>query len=162
VIVTRQKFWKGWVVCGPSLLALVFCLCTLAARADDGSIMSADEAWQRAEAGELTIIDVRTESEWDETGIPPDAKRASLFYAYGLPNIDFVDEVRDATGGDYEQPVALICAAGVRSALARALLEADGFVQVYDIGEGMLGSGDGPGWLARGLPVEDCGDCTLP
>jgi len=58
--------------------------------------------------------------------------------------------------------VALICAAGVRSSVARVLLEAEGFEHVLDIGEGMLGSGNGPGWLARGLPVEDCGDCAAP
>lgn len=110
--------------------------------------------------GDLLIIDIRTESEWRETGIPAGAGRASLFLAYGLPNLSFVEEIKALTGDDLSRPIALICAAGVRSAIADVLLDAEGFQHVYDIGEGMLGSGDGPGWLATGLPIEACGDCT--
>lgn len=32
-------------------------------------------------------------------------------------------------------------------------LRAAGFTQIIDVPEGMLGSGAGPGWLKRGLPV---------
>jgi rhodanese-related sulfurtransferase len=34
-----------------------------------------------------------------------------------------------------------------------------GFTQVYNIKEGMMGSSAGPGWIARGLPLEACGGC---
>jgi rhodanese-related sulfurtransferase len=34
-----------------------------------------------------------------------------------------------------------------------------GFTQVYNIDEGMVGSSAGPGWIARGLPVEACQRC---
>ncbi len=128
----------------------------------ESTIISAQQAWEQAEAGELLIIDIRTEEEWGDTGIPAGARRASLFYAYGIPNIDFISEVRQAAGDDASHPIALICAAGVRSSIGRALLEADGFDNVVDVGEGMLGSGDGPGWLARDLPIDHCGECTAP
>jgi len=36
---------------------------------------------------------------------------------------------------------------------ARRLLAAAGLHHAFDVGEGMLGQGDAPGWLARGLPV---------
>ncbi|MDP2795785.1 MAG: hypothetical protein Q8O25_17150 [Sulfurisoma sp.] len=35
-------------------------------------------------------------------------------------------------------------------------LEAQGFTQVFNIKEGMVGSAAGPGWIRRGLPVEPC------
>jgi len=124
--------------------------------------MSAQEAWQRSTAGELVLIDIRSVGEWRETGIPEGARRVSMFSSYGFPNVDFLDEIADVTGGETTQPVALICAGGVRSSLARSMLEAEGFAEVYDVAEGMLGSSDGPGWLARGLPIEDCGACAPP
>ncbi len=150
----------GWAVRGPSLaFALVFFVIAPAYAEGDG-LLSAPDAWQQSGQGELLIVDIRTESEWRETGIPEGAGRASLFLAYGLPNLDFVEEVTALAGGDRSRPIALICAAGVRSAIAHVLLEGEGFEQIYDIGEGMVGSGDGPGWLARDLPVENCGECT--
>ncbi len=150
----------GWAVRGPSLVFLLALLAALPAHAEDNGLLSAPDAWQQSGEGALLIIDIRTESEWRETGIPEGAGRSSLFLAYGLPNLDFVDEVTALTDGDRSRPIALICAAGVRSAIAHLLLESEGFEHIYDIGEGMAGSGDGPGWIARGLPVEDCGACT--
>ena len=152
-------FW-GWAVRGPSLVFVLAIVLAVPAFGEDSSLLSAPDAWQQASDGNLLIIDIRTESEWRETGIPEGAGRSSLFLAYGLPNLDFVDEVTTLADGDRSRPIALICAAGVRSAVAHVLLEAEGFHHIYDIGEGMVGSGDGPGWLARGLPVESCGDCT--
>jgi len=37
--------------------------------------------------------------------------------------------------------------------------KAQGFTQVYNVKEGMVGSTAGPGWLKRGLPVERCAQC---
>ena len=156
------KTLRGWVAIGPSLFCVLVVAYATAAWAADSDIISAPQAWQRVEAGELIVIDIRTEDEWRETGIPAGAHRASLFYAYGLPNLSFISEVRETAGGNMSHPIALICAAGVRSSVGRVLLEAEGFDHVFDVGEGMLGSGDGPGWLARGLPVDDCGDCAAP
>jgi rhodanese-related sulfurtransferase len=162
MVKSRPTIWRGWVDAGPSLLFALALAWALPLSAADGDMVSAEEAWRRAEAGDLVIVDIRTQAEWRKTGIPQGARRASFVYAYGLPNFDFVGEVRGALGDDPTRTVALICAAGVRSSVARVLLEAEGFEHVLDIGEGMLGSGNGPGWLARGLPVEDCGDCAAP
>ena len=66
---------------------------------------------------------------------------------------DFTDALRAEIVGREDVPVALICARGVRSArLSQRLAEA-GFTNIIDVPEGMLGSGAGPGWLKRGLPV---------
>ena len=66
-----------------------------------------------------------------------------------------VQDVQRALGGNPDQPIALICATGKRSAFAREMLAQAGFTNVYDISEGLLGGPNGPGWLARDLPTED-------
>jgi rhodanese-related sulfurtransferase len=38
-------------------------------------------------------------------------------------------------------------------------LQEMGFSRVYNVKEGMAGSGAGPGWVRRGLPVERCQTC---
>lgn len=153
---------KGWVMIGPSLLFVILLSFSLSqvALSEDAGLMTPETAWQKAENGELLIIDIRTQDEWDETGIAPDAALVSLYSDWGIPNLEFVTEILAALDGDKDKPFALICAGGVRTAFAADLLRDRGFSQVFDIGEGMLGSGDGPGWLARGLPTRECSDCT--
>jgi rhodanese-related sulfurtransferase len=65
----------------------------------------------------------------------------------------------DTLGEGRNRPIALICARGNRSSLASSALAEAGYTQVYNIREGMLGSPDGPGWLARGLPTDPCSTC---
>lgn len=55
--------------------------------------------------------------------------------------------------------MAVICRTGRRSAAAERLLERNGFSHVYNVVEGMAGSSAGPGWLARGLPIEPSPTC---
>lgn len=111
-----------------------------------GRRLNAAEAFRRAEAGEILLLDIRTPEEWARTGSPAPAHRLDM------RRKDFLAALSDLAGGDPARPIALICATGGRSArLARALEQA-GFSQVFDVAEGMLGSSAGPGWIARGLP----------
>ncbi len=137
----------------PILSALLIAL-PLALAAEDG-VMPAEEASAQAASGALTIIDVRTPGEWRETGIPEGAARVPLNHPGGIEA--FLEAVGAAVQGDKDRPIAFICAAGGRSSAAQRLAREAGFIQVSDIGEGMLGSRAGAGWLARGLPTEDCG-----
>jgi rhodanese-related sulfurtransferase len=140
-----------------ALIAFLFA-CALAASptlAADGMI-SADEAAARAAEGELTIIDVRSPREWRDTGVPEGAKTVTIHHSGGMEG--FLADVTAAVNGDKDRPIAFICAAGGRSSRAQSLAREAGFTEVADIDEGMLGSGSGPGWIARGLPTEPC-DC---
>lgn len=104
-------------------------------------------AHQQAIAGDIVLIDIRRPDEWERTGSGEGANRLDM------RREDFVDALLRLTGGNADKPVALICARGVRSArLSNQLAEA-GFSNIIDVPEGMLGSGAGPGWLKRGLPV---------
>lgn len=109
--------------------------------------LSPQQAHEAAVSGEVLLIDIRRPDEWARTGVgegavPIDMRRQ-----------DFEDALTLAVEGDTAQPVALICARGVRSRRMSVRLVAAGFTQVIDVPEGMLGSGAGPGWLKRGLPV---------
>lgn len=119
--------------------------------------ISAPEAWNRAQDGGMTIVDVRTPREWRRTGVAVGAWEISMQQPRGVDG--FVDEVLAAVDGDRSAPVGLICRTGNRSGQMRRVLLNQGFEQVYNISEGMAGSRAGPGWLRRDLPVEACERC---
>lgn len=104
-------------------------------------------AHEQAVAGDITLIDIRRPDEWDRTGSGAGAQRLDM------RRKDFVDALLEITNGKTDEPVALICARGVRSARLSNQLEQAGFTHIIDVPEGMLGSGAGPGWIKRGLPV---------
>jgi len=139
-----------------TLLFAVFCLVPLMVHAE---VLTPDEAKERAERGELTIIDIRLPGEWAQTGVPEGALAISLQDQSLQPRAGFVADVLHALGGNPSQPIALICARGHRSAYAQQLLTQEGFAQVHDIREGMLGGEFGPGWLRRELATEPCTTC---
>lgn len=139
----------------PRRLVLVLPLAVLAAGsaytlmqpAQADTTLDAETAYQRVQAGDLLLIDIRQPQEWAETGSPAGAQRLDL------RSPDFVDQLTALAGGDTTRPIALICASGGRSARTAQTLTEAGFTTVLDVSEGMLGSSAGPGWLARGLPV---------
>ena len=138
------------------LLAFIFAFLPGPAAAGGGVIL-ADEGFVRAQAGELTIIDVRSPAEWRQTGVAVGARRATIHDPRGW--VGFLAEVEAIVGEDRNKPIAMICARGGRSAATTAYLREQGFTSVFNIGEGMLGGDGKPGWIARGLPVEPCDDC---
>ena len=129
-------------------LVLFFLAATLAApaQASDG-ILTAAEAHRAAQAGEILLVDIRRPDEWRRTGIAEGA------LPLDMRRPDFVAQLDQAVGGDRSRPVALICAAGVRTARVATALRRMGFSDLHDVSEGMTGSRAGPGWLRAGLPV---------
>ena len=127
------------------------------ARYTAGEVIAADQAMQLAASGEIVVVDVRSSQEWQQTGVPAGARLVTIHQPDGL--IGFIDAMGDALGENRSRPIALICAQGNRSSVASSALAQAGYTQVYNIREGMFGSPDGPGWLARGLPTDSCGTC---
>ncbi|WP_227284985.1 MULTISPECIES: rhodanese-like domain-containing protein [Paracoccaceae] len=112
-----------------------------------GGTLNAADAHRLVAAGALTLVDIRRPDEWSATGSPEGAIRLDMRRA------DFIEALAGHVRGARDTPIAVICARGVRSArLSNRLAEA-GFTGIIDIPEGMLGTSAGPGWLARGLPV---------
>lgn len=140
--------------------AVVTLLSAAACSPDSGPTLSAPAAHARAQAGTLTLIDIRRPDEWRQTGVAEDALRVNMEHPKGIAG--FVGQVAAEVEGDTGAPIGLICRTGNRSRqMQRALREA-GFTEVYNVEEGMAGSRAGPGWAARGLPVEPVGADDLP
>ncbi|KUJ85545.1 hypothetical protein AVO45_00670 [Ruegeria marisrubri] len=113
----------------------------------DGTKLSASEAHERAVAGALLLIDIRTPREWQATGIGEGA------HPIDMRRSDFVEALTALAGPDRNREIGVICARGVRSARMSIELARAGFTKIVDVPEGMLGSRAGPGWLKSGLPV---------
>jgi rhodanese-related sulfurtransferase len=143
----------------PFMPAILFSLCAAfvlaasAALAAVGPTLSAPEALEKSRAGEVTLIDIRTPREWRQTGVAEGALRIDM------TRRTFVQEILEAVGGDKDAPIAIICRTGNRTTFTQKALRERGFSNVYNVKEGMAGSGAGPGWLRRGLPVEACSSC---
>ena len=115
--------------------------------AHDHQRLTPTAAFTAAQAGEVTLVDIRTPREWRQTGVPVGA------VAIDMRRDDFLQALGRAVAGDLTAPVALICARGVRSVRMTRVLEAAGYTAILDVPEGMLGSASGPGWIAGNLPV---------
>ncbi len=124
---------------------------------DSGPTLAAPEAYAQAQAGKLTLIDIRRPDEWRQTGVAKDALQINMAHPQGTAG--FVQQVAAELGGDRNAPIGLICRTGSRTTQMQQVLSAAGFTQVYNIREGMAGSAAGPGWIARGLPLQACDRC---
>ncbi len=118
---------------------------------DRDSILSAPDAYAMVQSGQLTLIDVQRPDEWKNTGVAKGALHIDMSSTQG--EAGFVRQVSDKVQGDKNAAIGLISQAGNRSENARQTLHTAGFTHVYNIKEGMRGSSAGPGWIARGLPV---------
>lgn len=112
-----------------------------------GGALDAEAAYRMAAAGDVILVDIRRPDEWAATGRPAGS------VGLDMRGDSFADDLERLAGGR-DAPVALICARGVRSARLANRLAEQGFGNVVDVPEGMLGSPAGPGWLARGLPLD--------
>lgn len=134
------------------LLALAL-LAVAAPAAAQAPVIDAPSARDLPASGGL-LVDIRTPAEVAATGRPKGAIAVPLQGDDRAFSPSFAADVRAAAGPDPQRPVALIDADGRRALFAAKLLASQGMTQVLVVGEGMLGSNLGPGWLKRGLPVE--------
>ena len=116
--------------------------------APDGQL-EAHEAHAQAKAGDIVLVDIRRPGEWKASGVPA-SSYAITMHQNGT---NFVRQLLAATGGDPNKPVALICATGSRSSWLQPRLQKAGFTNVMNVGEGLMGSRFGSGWLKKGLPI---------
>ncbi|MDP3420494.1 MAG: rhodanese-like domain-containing protein [Thiobacillus sp.] len=124
---------------------------------ESGPTLTAPEAFEKHQNGQLTLIDIRRPDEWRKTGVADGALRINMVHPQGASG--FVQQVSAELDGQRDTPIGLICRTGNRTTHMQKALREAGFTQVYNIKEGMVGSGAGPGWVARGLPVEPCKTC---
>ncbi|HEX6383926.1 MAG TPA: MBL fold metallo-hydrolase [Anaerolineae bacterium] len=97
--------------------------------------IAADEVAGRILNGEVTVVDVRAQSEWD-AGHIPGAVHIMLGY---LP--EHSGELLDG------RPIAVLCRTGRRSAIGASILQARGATDVINVAGGIRD------WAAVGLPI---------
>ena len=127
------------------LLGLAACLTAMSAHAQSPASLSPREAHDAARAGALILIDIRSATEWADTGVPRGAIRLDAESA-GF-------EVRLA-GLKLDNPgkrIALIDRTGGLASSIRQKLAGRGWRDLVAVRGGMLGQ---DGWLAQKLPVE--------
>ena len=140
------RWWTALVLAGWWLIAAGLALA-------QAVVIDAPSAQALPAAGGL-LIDIRTPREIAATGRPAGAVAIPLQGDDMSFNASFLAEVAAAIGSDLQRPVAVIDANGARAPYVAKLLAQRGYVTVMAVGEGMLGGNLGPGWIARGLPVE--------
>lgn len=137
--------------------ALVFVFAAPPAHAADVQSLKPHQAWSKMERGEMVLLDVRTQAEWYQSGVPKSARLVTLSDPRGTAG--FVAGAKKAVRGNLKTPVGVICRTGNRSAKAAQLLAQAGFKTIYDVPEGVIGDANTTGWAVRGLPMVSCGDC---
>jgi len=140
----------GWIKQSLATLLLLYGIGT--AMAEPRTILTAQEAFDMAQAGEVLLVDVRSPQEWRRTGIPKGAVAETIHRAGGMRAFSMALFARIER--DPNQPVALICATGGRSSYIQAALTKAGFTAIADVSEGMEGNGARPGWRKSGLPID--------
>ncbi len=103
-------------------------------------------------ASGVTIVDIRTEAEWRETGVVPGSLLMTFYRADRSYDLEgFIDELSGHV--DANQDVAILCRRGNRSAKLAALLSQRGFSFLINITGGINGAGDNGVSLVSYLPT---------
>lgn len=135
-----------------AIMVAVLGFSSIAYGGESVSQLSAADAHAKAQAGDIKLIDIREPVEWRQTGVAQNASLIRMRHPQGMHG--FAQAVYLAGGEDLEAPIVLICRTGSRSGRMVLQLKQMGFENVSHVPEGMLGSRAGPGWIAKGLPIQ--------
>ncbi|MCF2905929.1 rhodanese-like domain-containing protein [Octadecabacter sp. CECT 8868] len=111
------------------------------------TVMSAPDAFAAVSNDEMILIDIRSPGEWVETGVAEGA------LALTMHSPEFASKITSLLNANQGVPVGLICATGGRTEYVVSILAENGFPDVIDVSEGMIGNDRGAGWIERGLPL---------
>lgn len=88
------------------------------------TVIKAEEAKKMMDAGDVIIVDVRTDAEYAEKHIPD---------AINIP-VESINTEKPEQLPDLNKKVLVYCRTGIRAAAASKKLVAIGYTQVYDMG----------------------------
>ncbi len=108
-----------------------------------GGYSNIDNAFlDRLIAKGVTVVDIRRQEEWRQTGIIKGSKTITFFDQTGQINPQFLPEFKAIAKPD--QPVALICRTGNRTqAASQAIAQQLGYKNVMNVTHGITG------WIAE-------------
>lgn len=113
----------------------------------NADVLDAQTAFDKLNAGELILVDIRTPEEWKQTGVVPGA------WLMDMRDRQFANYIMATLERNPDHEVAIICRTGSRTGRVVAWLKENGVEGVKHVAEGMVGGPRGQGWLPRGLPV---------
>ncbi len=94
----------------------------------------------------ITLVDIRRPEEWRQTGVIKGSHKITLFDSNGRVMPDFQEKFEAIT--DPDEPVALICRTGNRTAVASKMLSQQlGYKKIYNVERGITD------WIRKGNPV---------
>jgi rhodanese-related sulfurtransferase len=95
----------------------------------------------------VPVIDIRLQSEWEETGIVAGSRLLTFFDEKGKVDAPaWLEKVKPIAGPN--QPVIVICRSGNRTkAVSQFLSQQAGYATVYNVRQGIKG------WIGAGGPV---------
>lgn len=128
-----------------AILACSLALCSLFARAE---VIDIDNAQLRKLMQDgVPVIDIRLQSEWEETGIVAGSKLHTFFDERGRADpAAWLSQVKPYARQD--QPVIVICRTGNRTkAVSQFLSQQAGYATVYNVKAGIKG------WIRDSGPV---------
>lgn len=110
--------------------------------------LSLSDAWgMLVEDPAATLIDVRTNAEWNFVGIPnleSLGREVRLVewtrFPDGAPNPDFLTTAREGLAPD--QPILFLCRSGARSQAAATMFADAGFTNLFNVSSGFEGDLD--------------------
>ena len=110
--------------------------------------ISADEVAMFAGSGDAILVDVRTAPEWVESGVIERSHLITYFDKDFRPLKDeFIRKFSKVTGGDKNKQIVVICRTGQRSKLVAGILDREGYKNVYNYKEGIVG------WIGERKPT---------
>ena len=136
------------------LLKLLIILIPVYSLASEISVIDAEKELKN----NLIVIDVRNVEEWKETGIIPNSKLIQMLSPQGTIRENFITELLTTLGDDKNIKAAIICRSGRRSLATVALLKEQGFNNIFNITDGIMGDGKTTGWKNENLPLVECKD----
>ena len=104
----------------------------------------------------IIIIDVRNVEEWKETGVIPESRLIQMLSPQGSVRNNFIEELITTLGDDKNIKAAIICRSGRRSSATVAMLKDQGFINIFNVTDGIMGDGKTTGWKNRNLPLVKC------
>ena len=105
---------------------------------------------------DIIIIDVRNVEEWKETGVIPESRLIQMLSPQGSVRNNFIEELITTLGDDKNIKAAIICRSGRRSSATVAMLKDQGFINIFNVTDGIMGDGKTTGWKNRNLPLVKC------
>ena len=128
---------------------IAFCCLALAVLAARAEVIDIDNAQlaQMTKNG-VTVIDIRTKAEWEETGIVPGSKLLTFFDAQGRHDAaGWLERVKPLAKPN--EAVIVICRTGNRTKpVSQFLSQQAGYTTVYNVKHGIKG------WIGAGGAVE--------